>query len=354
MKRRRSVQGVAEVRREHKALLKKEADAAAKAGSCAEALKGYEETLKYGGPDAVLHSNCSLMLLKLEKPAEALVHANSAAELRPEWGKSHARRGAALEAAGYVLEAQRAFAKASTCKGGSGFADAAKKLKPAAALLRAARAAPRPDVPLLSDHALVALLRDGRVCPESGVDAHLLDRQRRLLRLMAVEAAIQATPVVQVCQGSREWISRVAEGLGAPILSSLLSGEERKVTFETICGKADIVIDPANTTVSFTQHPKRRPEEVAVFFAFQCGTKEWALAESEASSFFASSLSRHVWATWAPDACRFVTPARSIRSEMRSLSIYFLDGVITCGIRDAVPSFEAVPRAHFVANGYDC
>ncbi len=47
---------------------------------------------------AVLHSNCSLVLLRLGRPREAEEEASKCTRLRPEWAKGFFRRGSALEA----------------------------------------------------------------------------------------------------------------------------------------------------------------------------------------------------------------------------------------------------------------
>ena len=97
-------------------------DQSAGAGEWTVALEHYYTAMEYcwqlepgGNADlGVLHSNCSLASLKLGRTAEALQHAETAVRLRPQWAKAQARRAAALEADGQLVEAEAAFRTAAS------------------------------------------------------------------------------------------------------------------------------------------------------------------------------------------------------------------------------------------------
>ena len=93
------------------------ADAAKARGNTAFAAKeygrataAYTVALRFDRGNAVLLSNRSAALASLGKYAEALEDAERAVRAAPNWGKGHARRGAALIGLGQAGEAAKAYA----------------------------------------------------------------------------------------------------------------------------------------------------------------------------------------------------------------------------------------------------
>ena len=93
------------------------ADAAKARGNAAFASKeygraaaAYTVALRFDRGNAVLLSNRSAALAALGKYAEALEDAERSVRAAPNWGKGHARRGAALIGLGQAGEAEKAYA----------------------------------------------------------------------------------------------------------------------------------------------------------------------------------------------------------------------------------------------------
>lgn len=59
----------------------------------------YTRAIKADPESAVLYSNRSASLLRLNKVAKALLDAEAAIRLKPDWDKAYTRKGAAAEAA---------------------------------------------------------------------------------------------------------------------------------------------------------------------------------------------------------------------------------------------------------------
>lgn len=79
------------------------------AGKLEEAVALYTEALAIDPENHVLYSNRSAAYAKAGKYAEALQDAEKTVELKPDWGKGHSRKGAALAYLGRDFEAQKAY-----------------------------------------------------------------------------------------------------------------------------------------------------------------------------------------------------------------------------------------------------
>ncbi len=95
----------------------------AHAGLYTKALKAQPNAAQ----QAVLYSNRSASLLKLNKVAKALADAEEVIRLKPEWDKAWTRRASAREAAGQRDEALQDYEHALELKGGN--AEVAAKAK---------------------------------------------------------------------------------------------------------------------------------------------------------------------------------------------------------------------------------
>ena len=95
-------------------------DAAARGGDWQGALEHYFSAMEIAWRRkpgrsidlGTLHSNASLACLKLKKHDDALDHAQTTVNMRPTWGKAHARCARALESLGRHAEAVDAYAAA--------------------------------------------------------------------------------------------------------------------------------------------------------------------------------------------------------------------------------------------------
>lgn len=87
----------------------------------------YTKALKEQPDSAVLYSNRSAALLKLDKVAKALSDAQEAIRLKPEWDKAWTRRAGAREAAGQREEALKDYEHALSLNASN--AEVAAKVK---------------------------------------------------------------------------------------------------------------------------------------------------------------------------------------------------------------------------------
>lgn len=79
---------------------KQQGNAAFKQGNNKEAIDRYSDGLLLDPGNHVLYSNRSAAYLKMGVPQRALSDADEVVRLKPDWGKGHGRRGAALFACG--------------------------------------------------------------------------------------------------------------------------------------------------------------------------------------------------------------------------------------------------------------
>lgn len=107
--------------------LKAEGNAHFKNGQFLKAAGAYTKALKEAPDSAVLYSNRSAALLKLNKVAKALADAEAAVERDPAWDKGHFRKAAALEAQDKLDEALQHYSKAAELNPGN--AEVAAKVR---------------------------------------------------------------------------------------------------------------------------------------------------------------------------------------------------------------------------------
>mmetsp|Transcript_13705 Transcript_13705/g.41399 ORF Transcript_13705/g.41399 Transcript_13705/m.41399 type:complete len:304 (-) Transcript_13705:2114-3025(-) len=108
-------------------LIRAEANTAFKSGAFLKAAGLYTKALKEQPDSAVLYSNRSAALLKLDKVAKALSDAQEAIRLKPEWDKAWTRRAGAREAAGQREEALKDYEHALSLNASN--AEVAAKVK---------------------------------------------------------------------------------------------------------------------------------------------------------------------------------------------------------------------------------
>lgn len=195
------------------------------------------------------YGNLSFVLLKLERYDEAIQHALRSTQLAPTWGKAHARLGAALEASGCLLEAQRRYqqAKSLGCTDCEREHDKLKQNPRFRKLHMIHRAtetervienrvgtriqlpANDPAIEAMNEEQLEILRmieQEGRVLPESTTPEETLRVQDLILYLAAVDASITLRHVPvdtlmgrpneewdvrprgnpTLCPGTRQWI----------------------------------------------------------------------------------------------------------------------------------------------------
>eukprot|EP01065_Artemidia_motanka_P024228 TRINITY_DN28874_c0_g1_i1.p1 TRINITY_DN28874_c0_g1~~TRINITY_DN28874_c0_g1_i1.p1 ORF type:complete len:680 (+),score=266.67 TRINITY_DN28874_c0_g1_i1:65-2041(+) len=97
--------------------LHEDANRAKKGGDLERAVTLYGEAIALqtdGTTLAALYANRAACRVLLKEPREALQDATKAVEFRPDWGRGHSRRGAALWALGRLREARAAYIEALT------------------------------------------------------------------------------------------------------------------------------------------------------------------------------------------------------------------------------------------------
>ena len=280
--------------------------------------RGEEDALGVVEMVAAVHGNCALAHLKMGQVVDSIESSDRAIACRPTWGKAHARRAAALEAAGDVVEAHRSLYDALRCEATSatyrrGLARLAPRARRLAALAAAA-AAPSArtlldagdDPAALSerDTACVALLRAGRSLPAAQRVAHrFAPRETRLLELLEIDAALAALVEEAPdeagpcrCAGVRLWVLRMATAIGLDVRSALLrcdeddvgSGDVRATTTASastaVGGTLTIVVHAADAAPTLHLAAVDAAGGVVARLRFACGLASWLLLESETAT----------------------------------------------------------------------
>jgi tetratricopeptide (TPR) repeat protein len=256
-----------------------------------------------------VHSNCALAHLKLSNVVRSIESADRAIACRPKWGKAHARRASALEAAGDIVEAHRSLYAALECdtasavftRGVARLARRARRLSALAAASDATRslAVAGDDASSLSErHAACAeLLRAGRGLPAATRDAHrFADSEVRLLELLELDAAIGALVTDDPedaapcrCLGTRLWMLRKAAAMGLDVQRALLREGGAAVPTRAQCATArggllEIELTPAGAAPTLKLLATDARGAVVARLRWVCGLASWLLLSSETSA----------------------------------------------------------------------
>ena len=249
-----------------------------------------------------IHSNISLVALRLKRPKEALKAAEKAVMSQPDWSKAHARRGQAHEALGELMMAADDYGNAAECcsddiqtlsylrmmervleraaeKGvasptkAHGESETARGLKAGTFMDRIVSLHMMPDLMLFLLPSDLARLE--QTCRFFGQDSESCEKHRRLAR---------SSPLRVIGDSAADIIERyVGSGLGNPVqalgklLASLCALEPALCLFDTL---RELIEGETRAPVSVIQEFWRsccKYQRLHEFIA-ACGTNEENLA----------------------------------------------------------------------------
>ncbi|GIL52402.1 hypothetical protein Vafri_8286 [Volvox africanus] len=253
----------------------------------------YTQAIKEDPQNAVLFSNRSAALLKLNKVTKAMEDAEKCISLKPDWEKGYFRKGAVLEAQEKMAEALEVYQTAARInEDGVANKELSNKIRSLTKLLKAKSFTHKEDT-------LESLLLAAAAAAIAGVDATQQQRLSEFFRDMATmaldnvaESGTAFPPSLHFLPGAaaepheeREAHIQAANAFGSPdLLGDFVMG--MRETSKRLAASVALAVVP-KAAVSFPQLWTRRAWPSA------CGSKQQAGVFVQLEARGAGS--RHIW-----------------------------------------------------------